>query len=213
MSNHKASLLERLIHNILESKFKKVLVYFIALILFAGSIYMIPSEMVKAKMLPGKDSDTFSMYVDLPKGKSVKDTKEVTSCIASILMKEQDVLSTSIFLGEGLPLDFAGMVKGSALKSAQNEAEMMININKASHRTEDSYNMVHRLRPILQETCAMHSANIKFIELPAGPPVLASVVAEIYGGNTFESRRDFSYKIASILEQQKNTCRYRCTCG
>jgi multidrug efflux pump subunit AcrB len=189
MSEQKPSALEQIIYNILEDKSKKLLIYIVALILFLGSILMIPTELVKAKMLPGKDSDTFTIYVDLPKGKSVTEVKEVTSCIASILMQERDVLSTSVFLAEGQPLDFAGMVKGSALKSADNEAEMMININKASHRTEDSYSLVHRIRPIIQKQCSMHNSNIKFIELPAGPPVLASVVAEIYGGNTFDSRR------------------------
>jgi multidrug efflux pump subunit AcrB len=201
--NIKQSFLERLIHSILESKLKKYTVYFLSLLMFAGSIYMIPTELVKAKMLPGKDSDTFSIYVDLPKGSSVKDTKEVTQCISSILMKEQDVLSTSVFLGEGLPLDFAGMVKGSVLKSGENEAEMMININKAHDRTEQSYNMVHRLRPIIQSKCSLYNANIKFIELPAGPPVLASVVAEIYGGSSYESRRSFANTIARVFENQK----------
>jgi multidrug efflux pump subunit AcrB len=203
MSEQKPSALEQIIYNILENKSKKLLIYIVAVILFLGSILMIPTELVKAKMLPGKDSDTFTIYVDLPKGKSVTEAKEVTSCIASILMQERDVLSTSVFLAEGQPLDFAGMVKGSALKSADNEAEMMVNINKASHRTEDSYSLVHRIRPIIQKQCSMHNSNIKFIELPAGPPVLASVVAEIYGGNTFDSRREFSYKIAKILEDQK----------
>jgi multidrug efflux pump subunit AcrB len=203
MSEQKPSALEQIIYNILEDKSKKLLIYIVAVILFLGSILMIPTELVKAKMLPGKDSDTFTIYVDLPKGKSVTEAKEVTSCIASILMQERDVLSTSVFLAEGQPLDFAGMVKGSALKSADNEAEMMVNINKASHRTEDSYSLVHRIRPIIQKQCSMHNSNIKFIELPAGPPVLASVVAEIYGGNTFDSRREFSYKIAKILEDQK----------
>jgi multidrug efflux pump subunit AcrB len=203
MSEQKPSILEQIIYNILENKSKKLLIYIVALFLFLGSILMIPTELVKAKMLPGKDSDTFTIYVDLPKGKSVTEAKEVTSCIASILMQERDVLSTSVFLAEGQPLDFAGMVKGSALKSADNEAEMMVNINKASHRTEDSYSLVHRIRPIIQKQCSMHNSNIKFIELPAGPPVLASVVAEIYGGNTFDSRREFSYKIAKILEDQK----------
>ncbi len=196
-------MLERLIYSILESRFKKYMVYLVSLMLFAGSIYMLPTELVKAKMLPGKDSDTFSIYVDLPKGKSVSDTKEVTQCISSILMKEQDVLSTSVFLGEGLPLDFAGMVKGSVLKSEQHEAEMMININKAANRSEASYNMVHRLRPNIQDKCTKHNANIKFVELPAGPPVLASVVAEVYGGKSFESRREFAYKIANIFKKQK----------
>ena len=102
MSTHKTSRLETLIHNIVTSKFKRFLVLLITLLLFIGSIYMIPLELVKAKMLPGKDSDTFSIYVDLPEGSSIKDTKEVTTCIARKLQEEEEIItSVSIFLGEG----------------------------------------------------------------------------------------------------------------
>ncbi|MBD3840547.1 MAG: efflux RND transporter permease subunit [Campylobacterales bacterium] len=202
MSHHEPNKLETIIHNILLSKSKRVMVLLVTLAFFMGSIYLIPLEIVKAKMLPGKDSDTFSVYVDLPEGSSVAQTKEVTNCIATSLQKEQDVTAISVFLGEGLPLDFAGMVKGSALKDSENVAEIMVNIKRKEHRTERSYNMVQRIRPQIQKQCSINEANIKFIELPAGPPVLADVVAEVYGGNSFESRRDVALKIADVFKAQ-----------
>ncbi len=196
------SKLEALIFLIVNQKRNRILVYIATFILFVVSIYLIPLEVVKAKMLPGKDSDTFSIYVDLPTGSSLSQTQEVTQCIAKKLKKEDSVEAISIFLGEGLPLDFAGMVKGSAFKSSQNEAEMMINIARAKDRDEYSYNMVSRIRPIIQEKCTMYNPNIKFVELPAGPPVLADVVAEIYGGTTPEKRYDVAKKIARVFSQQ-----------
>ena len=117
MSEIKQTKLEKLIYDILENKAKRLLVLVITFLLFVISIYLIPLEIVKAKMLPGKDSDTFSIYVDLPEGSSLIQTKEVTTCIAKELQKEDSVTSISVFLAEGLPLDFAGMVKGSALKA------------------------------------------------------------------------------------------------
>jgi multidrug efflux pump subunit AcrB len=203
MSHHKTNRLEKLIYSIIISKTKRWFVLFVTLLLFIGSIYMIPLELVKAKMLPGKDSDTFSVYVDLPDGSSVYQTKEVTSCIAKALKKEQDITAISVFLGEGLPLDFAGMVKGSAMKNSQNVAEIMVNIKRKEHRSEPSYNMVHRIRPAIQKQCSKNGANIKFVEIPAGPPTLADVVAEIYGGNSFQSRRAFANKVAEVLKKQK----------
>jgi len=202
MSDHKTNRLESMIHGILQSKAKRVLVLFITLLLFIGSVYMIPLEIVKAKMLPGKDSDTFSIYVDLPEGSSVSQTKVVTSCIAKELQKEDHITSISVFLGEGLPLDFAGMVKGSAMKDGENVAEIMVNIKRAEDRVERSYNLVHRVRPQIQAKCSINKANIKFIELPAGPPVLADVVAEVYGGESFESRGKIANKIAQVLKEQ-----------
>ncbi|WP_428026725.1 efflux RND transporter permease subunit [Arcobacter sp.] len=196
--------LEQFIYNILETKRKSQLVYLITLILFILSIATFPTKIVKAKMLPGKDSDTFSIYVDLKDGSSISQTKEVTSCITNELKNIDLITSISVFLGEGQPLDFAGMVKGSALKSDENQAEIMVNIKKADYRDIYSYNLVSSLRANVQNKCSLHEANIKFIELPAGPPVLASIVAEIYGGDSFESQRNFALKIEKILKNQKS---------
>jgi len=196
--------LEQFIYNILEDKKKSLFVYLVSLLLFILSIATFPTEIVKAKMLPGKDSDSFSIYVDLKDGSSKTQTKEVASCIAKELQKIDLITSISVFIGEGQPLDFAGMVKGSAIKDTENQAEIMVNIKKASFRDIYSYNLVSNIRGNIQNSCSLYDANIKFIELPAGPPVLASLVAEIYGGNSFESRRDFALKIEKIFKKQKS---------
>ena len=194
--------LEKLIYDILQSRKKSFLVYLITFILFVLSIATFPTQIIKAKMLPSKDSDTFSIYVDLKDGSSINQTKEVTSCIASNLQKNENITNISVFLKEGQPLDFAALVKQSALKDKESQAEMMVNIKKAKERNITSYNLVTKLRGEVQKNCSLYDANIKFIELPAGPPVLASIVAEIYGGNNFQNRRDFSLKIAQILKNQ-----------
>ena len=203
MSKIQHTKLEKMIFDILESRSKRMMVLFVTLFLFIATIAMIPTELIKAKMLPSKDSDTFSLYVDLPEGSSVEQTKEVTACVAKELQKENQITSISVFLAEGLPLDFAGMVKGSALKDSENVAEIMVNIKRAKQREEQSFNLISRIRPIVQNSCMLHNANIKFVELPAGPPVLADVVAEVYGGNSFSNRLEVSHKIAKVFKQQK----------
>lgn len=194
--------LEKFIYNILETPFKSYMVYFITLGLFILSIATFPTQIIKAKMLPSKDSDTFSIYVDLKDGSSINQTKEVIECIATNLQKNKNITNISVFLKEGQPLDFAALVKQSALKDKESQAEMMVNIKRFEDREITSYNLVSLLRTEVQKNCTLYDANIKFIELPAGPPVLASIVAEIYGGNSFESRRDFAIKIANILKNQ-----------
>jgi len=194
--------LEKFIYNILQSPNKSLLIYAITFILFILSIATFPSQIIKAKMLPSKDSDTFSVYVDLKEGSSIKQTKEVTSCICKKLIAKDLVTDISVFIAEGQPLDFAALVKQSALKDKQSQAEIMVNIKKAANRDITSYNFVGSIRNELQK-CSKYEANIKLIELPAGPPVLASIVAEIYGGDSFQSRRDFTKKIAKVLEKQK----------
>jgi multidrug efflux pump subunit AcrB len=194
--------LEKFIYNILQSSFKSYMVYLITLILFILSIATFPTQIIKAKMLPSKDADTFSIYVDLKDGSSINQTKEVVQCITKQLQSNKDITNISAFLGEGQPLDFAALVKQSALKDKESQAEIMVNIKKIKEREITSYNLVSQEREHVQKNCSLYDANIKFIELPAGPPVLASIVTEIYGGDTFESRKNFAIKIAQILKEQ-----------
>lgn len=194
--------LEKFIYEILESKKKSFLVYMITLVLFVLSVLTFPTQITKAKMLPSKNSDTFSIYVDLKNGSNINQTKEVTRCISSNLQKNENITNISVFLGEGQPLDFAALVKQSALKDKESQAEIMVNIKKAKNRDISSYNLISQLRNEFQSKCTIYDANIKFIELPAGPPVLASIVTEIYGGDSFEARRKFAVKIANILKNQ-----------
>ena len=194
--------LEKFIYSILQSPFRSFMVYFITFILFVLSIATFPTEIIKAKMLPSKDSDTFSIYVDLKDGSSISQTKEVVQCITKHLQKDENITNISAFLGEGQPLDFAALVKQSALKDKESQAELMINIKKLGNRDITSYNLVSNLRQDIQSSCSLYDANIKFIELPAGPPVLASIVAEVYGGDSFQSRKEFALKVASILKNQ-----------
>ena len=194
--------LEKFIYNILQSSFKSYMVYFIALILFILSIATFPTQIIKAKMLPSKDADTFSIYIDLKDGSSINQTKEVVQCITKELQGNENITNISAFLGEGQPLDFAALVKQSALKDKESQAEIMVNIKKLEDREITSYNLVSQEREQVQKNCSLYDANIKFMELPAGPPVLASIVTEIYGGDTFESRKDFAIKIAQILKEQ-----------
>jgi DNA invertase Pin-like site-specific DNA recombinase len=83
----------------------------------------------------------------------------------------------SAFISQGQPIDFAGLVKQSALKNSKNQAELMINIKRFKDREITSYNLISNLRSKIQDSCQKkYEATIKFIELPAGPPVLASLV-------------------------------------
>ena len=184
--HNKIALFEAFIFNILNSSFKKTLVIFLVLISLVASVMMLPTKLVLAKMLPGKSTNTFSIYIDTPQGSSISQTSSVTSCISDILEKEDSVLNIENFLGQGSPLDYAGLVKGSGMKKGEQYAEMVVNLTDKHTREEKSFNMVQRIRPILQKNCStlIKGTNIKLIEMPAGPPTLASIVVEVYGENS-----------------------------
>lgn len=193
--------LKKTIENPLHSKLVLVLTF----VLFVISVLMVaPTEIVLAKMLPGKNNDTFTVYVTLPEGSSVYQTKQVTDCVMSYVQKEKEVLNSEVFLGMGSPLDFAGLIKGSAFKDAENLAEIVVNITKKHEREEPSYMMVQRIRPAIQQTCESiyENTNIAFVEPPAGPPTLAAIVAEIYG-NDAEGIKKLAYKVEHVFQTTK----------
>lgn len=193
---------EKFVHTILESKKKKLIVMVAIFLAFVGSIMMLPTKIVLAKMLPGKSDNTFSVYVDTPNGSSIEQTRNVTSCVVDILQKEEEVLNVEVFLGQGIPLDYAGLVKGSSMKRSENVAEISINLTDKHARSEPSFLMVQRLRPNLKANCEalVKDTVIKMVEQPAGPPTLASIVVEVYGEDE-KKLRAISEDVASILSK------------
>lgn len=99
------------------------------------SILMIaPTKLVLAKMLPGKNNATLTVYTTLANGSSIYQTKEVVDCVVGFLKQEKEILNLEIFLGEGAPLDIAGLIKGSNFKNSENVAEVVVNLTAQHHR-------------------------------------------------------------------------------
>jgi multidrug efflux pump subunit AcrB len=186
----------------LENKKNKNMVLLITLFLFLASVALIPLEFVKAKMLPEKNANTFSIYVDLPNGSSVAQTKNITDMMVKILQKEKEITDIEVFLGTSSPLSFEGLVKKSGLKNGENFAEVVVNLTKKHDRNEPSFLMVQRIRNAILETIKSVSPNttIKMVEPAAGPPVLAAVVAEIYGENQ-KSIETLALKVSQVFKQ------------
>jgi len=194
---------EKLVFNGIQSATQRKLILIGTLVAFILSILMIaPSKMVLAKMLPGKNNDTFNIYVTLASGSSIEQTKEVTQCVSSFVIQEAEVIDTEVFLGMGAPLDFAGLIKGSHFKNAENVAEIVLNLTKKHHRAEPSYMMVQRMRPLIQNSCSKlyQDTKISFVEPPAGPPTMAAVVAEIYG-NSSQGIRELATRVEDVFKK------------
>jgi len=151
-------------------------------------------------MLPGKSANTFSIYVDTPAGSGIEQTKKVSECVIDYLKKEPEIMNLELFLGQGIPLDYAGLVKGASMKRTENVSEIAINLTDKHEREEPSYLMVQRLRPVIQKACAplLRGTSIKFIEQPSGPPTLASVVVEVHGEN-LSKIRSIAVDVANAL--------------
>lgn len=195
---------ENFIYHILETKFRKTMVIVLTAFAFFASLLMFPTKAVLAKMLPGKSDNTFSVYIDTPTGSSIEQTKKITSCVSNILSKEDEVMHMELFYGQGIPLDYAGLVKGASMKRTENVAEISVNLTDKHHRDEPSFLMTQRLRPIINKECTPIVPNtvIKLVEQPSGPPTLASIVVEVHGHNIEQSRK-ISVEVGNILANTK----------
>jgi len=194
--------LESFIYDILDNKSKKKLVIVLTAAAFFLALLMFPTKLVLAKMLPGKSDNTFSVYIDTPAGSSIEQTKAVSQCVIDFLKQEDEVMNIELFLGQGIPLDYAGLVKGASMKRTENVSEIAVNLTDKHHREEPSFLMVKRLRPKIQAACSSltQGTNIKFIEQPSGPPTLASIVVEVHGDD-LEKIRDLALDVAEVLSK------------
>jgi len=192
------------IYKIVSSKAQHRKVGFIVLGLLIFAVMMIPTKIVLAKMLPGKSANTFTVYIDTTTNSTIKQTREVAECVIDVFKNEEAVLNMEIFLGQGAPLDYAGLVKGSAFKRLKSQAEIVINLTDKHGRDEPSFMMVHRIRPLVQKKCEnlYKGTTVKFVEMPSGPPTFATIVVNLYGKDSLLLRQTSELVEASLRETE-----------
>ena len=193
--------MKNIVLKIINSKRNKWIVTLIVLLSMGAAVMMIPTKLVLARMLPGKSANTMTIYVDTATNASVQETESVTTCIVNYLKGEKEITDMEVYLGQGAPLDYAGLVKGSALKRLKNQAEIVLNFTNKNDREEPTYMMAHRLRPLIKKECGdiVPNTSIKFTEMPAGPPTLATIVVELYNPDP-NALRKMATQVAYILE-------------
>ena len=138
---------------------------------------------VELKMLPKGNQNTFNITLDMPEGTTLEATDRVLRDIGDVLRRHSQVTDYETFSGQPGPIDFNGMLRGAALfRSAPHLAEIRVNLVDKREREEQSSEIVLELRDMLEAVRSTHpEANIKLVEDPPGPPVRATLLAELYG--------------------------------
>ena len=174
----------KILDPLLNSTFKRVVFFSVLLLALVGSLALPVFKIVLFKMLPSANKNTFNITIDLPKGTSIDVTKKVSDCVANILAKEPEIHDFEQFIGISGVVDFNGLLRGSSMKQGENYGEIRVNLYpKEKGRKESSIDMVSRLRPIIQGKCSFAGANIKLVEDPPGPPVIATLLMQVFGGD------------------------------
>lgn len=156
---------------------------------------------VKVKMLPFDNKSEFQVILNMPEGSALEQTAQCAREIAAAVRTEPEVTDYQIYAGVASPFNFNGLVRHYFMRRGPNVADIQINLVRKSERKAQSHDIAKRVRPRVAEIAAKYNARIAVAEVPPGPPVLQTLVAEIYGP-TEESRLALAQKTIGIF---KNT--------
>ncbi|HOY67013.1 MAG TPA: efflux RND transporter permease subunit [Candidatus Ozemobacteraceae bacterium] len=150
-------------------------------LLLLAAMAMVPLRLVKVKMLPFDNKSEFQVIIDMPEGTALERTAEATQALTAYLRTVPEVIDIESYIGLSGPYNFNGLVRHYFLRSGSNVADLQVNLVGKEHRAAQSHQIAVRVRPELQKIAAAYGANVKVAEVPPGPPVLQTLVAEVYG--------------------------------
>ena len=154
-------------------------------------------QLVVLKMLPFDDKSEFQVVVDLPEGASLERTDQVLRELARVIESVPEVADFQGYAGTSAPVNFNGLVRQYYLREGANVGDLQVNLVDKHHRDRSSHEIAREVRPRLAEVGERFGASVKVVEVPPGPPVMAPLVAEIYGPD-----HDRAREIARALAQR-----------
>ena len=150
-------------------------------VLLMAAVAFVPLKWVRVKMLPFDNKSEFQVMIDMPDGTPLEQTTRVAQTLGHYLEQQPEVTNYQIYAGTSGPYNFNGLVRHSFLRRQPNQADIQVNLLSRHDRKAQSHEIARRLRPELVKLGAPFGARIKVAEVPPGPPVLETLVAEVYG--------------------------------
>jgi multidrug efflux pump subunit AcrB len=167
-------------------------------ILLLASMTLVGFGWVKVKMLPFDNKSEFQIILNMPEGSSLERTAQCAREIAAAVRTEPEVTDYEIYAGVASPFNFNGLVRHYFMRRGANVADLQINLVPKSERKAQSHDIAKRVRPRVAEIAAKFGARVAVAEVPPGPPVLQTLVAEIYGP-TESNRLALAQKVIDIF--------------
>jgi multidrug efflux pump subunit AcrB len=174
---------------LIENRTKRWLFLGITFILLIGSIGLFFTKSVAVKMLPFDNKNEFQVVIDMPEGTTLERTSLVAKEIGQYLATQPEVVNYQSYVGTSAPITFNGLVRHYDLRGGSNVADIQVNLTDKHDRSAQSHDIAKLLRPEIQTIASKYDANVKIVEVPPGPPVLSTIVAEIYGPEYSEQIR------------------------
>ena len=169
-------------------------------VLLLAAVAFIPLKWVQVKMLPFDNKSEFQVIIDMPDGTPLEQTTRVAQALGSYLGGQLEVINYQIYSGTSGPYNFNGLVRHYFLRRGPNQADIQVNLLPLHDRKAQSHDIARRLRPELDKIAAPFGARIKVAEVPPGPPVLQTIVAEVYGPD-YKGQIELAAKIKNIFQE------------
>ncbi|MGE0022198.1 MAG: efflux RND transporter permease subunit [Hyphomicrobium sp.] len=162
------------------------------------SLVLFATKAVTVKLLPFDDKSELQVVIDLPPGASLEDTDRVLESAAERLAGLKELSSIQAYAGTAAPFNFNGLIRHSYLRSAPHQGDLQVNLASKAERTRTSHEIALDVRRLLEGLPSPDGTAVKVVEVPPGPPVIATLLAEIYGTDG-EQRRATAREIAALF--------------
>ena len=169
-------------------------------VLLLAAVAFLPFKWVRVKMLPFDNKSEFQVIIDMPDGTPLEHTTRVAQALGGYLGRQPEVTNYQIYAGTSGPYNFNGLVRHYFLRRKPNQADIQVNLLSRHDRKAQSHEVARRLRPDLDNIAQPFGARIKVAEVPPGPPVLQTLVAEVYGPN-YKSQIELAAQIKKVFQE------------
>ena len=164
-----------------------------------GSMALVGVQAVKVKMLPFDNKSEFQVILNTPEGTTLEQTARIAREMATALKVEPEVSDYQVYAGAASPFNFNGLVRHYFMRRGANVADIQVNLLPKHERAAQSHDIAKRIRPRLEEIAARYGASVAVAEVPPGPPVLQTLVAEIYGPSE-QARLELATAVKEIFD-------------
>ena len=169
-------------------------------VLLVGAMALVATKWVRVKMLPFDNKSEFQIVVDMPEGTTLEQTDRVTQAIVEVVRKQPEVKNYQTYVGTSGPYNFNGLVRHYFLRQGSNVADVQVNLVDKGDRKAQSHAIAKRVREEIAPLAARFGARIKVAEVPPGPPVLETIVAEIYGPD-YDRQIAIAKQVRDLMDQ------------
>jgi multidrug efflux pump subunit AcrB len=168
--------------------------------LLLAAVLLFPLKAVRVKMLPFDNKSEFQVVLDMPEGTTLEETHAVTRELAAAIADEPEVANYQIYTGASSPYNFNGLVRHYFLRRGPNVADIQVNLLSKDDRDTQSHEIAKRIRNEIQPIAKSHGGRVKVAEVPPGPPVLQTLVAEIYGPD-YERQMEVAKQVQQVFDE------------